>query len=87
MLYFERRASLKIAPRGFEPLEANQEGLENTALTEKADFVFDAGLDSFCAQDADLAAIVRAWSGLPAGVRQQIKRLAESGCKGGAPDR
>jgi hypothetical protein len=63
----------RIAPRGFEPLNENQQSLENKALTENKNPVLDASLDKILQKYPDLAAVVERWPDLPENIKQLIK--------------
>ena len=68
----------RIPPRGVEPLEANQQPLEKSALTQNENPVLATGLDKILQEDADLRALIEAWPGLPEQIKTAIKALIES---------
>jgi F0F1-type ATP synthase beta subunit len=51
----------EIAPRGFEPLKANQEAIINTELTKSQDSVLSTGLDKVLQKYPELGQIITAW--------------------------
>jgi hypothetical protein len=69
---------LPIAPRGFEPLEANLQSAENKELTEKANPVFATGLAKTLQKYPELEQIITAWPELPEQVKNTIKELIQT---------
>jgi hypothetical protein len=77
MLYFSDY-SRKIAPRGFEPLNENQQSVENKALTQSENPVLAASLDKILQKHPDLAHLVEHWPNLPDSIKAAIKALVSS---------
>ena len=59
------------------PMPENSKSLPDTPLTENPKNDLASCLALLERQDVDLAAVVGAWPGLPAGVKAEIKRLIE----------
>ena len=78
-------ASQKIAPRGFEPLNENQQQQPqhqaSKALTENRlatkNPVLDTSLDKILQKDPDLTTLVERWPDLPAEKKQAILKILE----------
>lgn len=51
----------KIAPRGFEPLEGNQQATDNKRLMTKSDSVLDTCLDNILQKYPEIKRIISAW--------------------------
>jgi hypothetical protein len=68
---------LQIAPRGFEPLGANQQDAENKALTENTNSVLSTGLDKIVQKYPELEQLINAWPELPEQVKKTIKTLIQ----------
>jgi hypothetical protein len=64
-----------IAPRGFEPLETNQQSSENKELTENTNPVFATGLAKTLQKYPELEHIITAWPELPEAVKTTIIEL------------
>jgi hypothetical protein len=69
----------QIAPRGFEPLNENQQAVTNKALTENENPVLSTGLDNLLQKYPDLRLIIERWQELPKHVRQAVKKLVLTG--------
>jgi len=69
----------KIAPRGFEPLNENQQPVDNKTLTKSQNRVLSTGLDKILQKHPDLALAVERWPNLPEHIKQTIKTLLLSG--------
>jgi F0F1-type ATP synthase beta subunit len=67
-----------IAPRGFEPLETNQQSLENKELTENTNPVFATSLAKTLQKYPELEQIITAWPELPEAVKTTIKALIQT---------
>ena len=65
----------KMAPRGFEPLEANQKSPDNKELTKNSNPVFVTGLDKTLQKYSDLVELVKAWLELAEDTKKAIKAL------------
>ena len=70
-------ADQQIAPRGFEPLEANQQTPENKELTENTNPVFATGLAKIVQKYPELEQIIAAWPQLPEQVKNTTKELIQ----------
>jgi len=68
----------QIAPRGFEPLEPNQQPLKNKELTENENSVLSTCLDNLVQIYPDLVQLVKAWPQLPEQVKNTIKELVQT---------
>jgi hypothetical protein len=62
----------KIAPRGFEPLNENQQPVDNKALTQSENPVLATSLDKILQKHPDLAQVVERWSNLPIRIKAAI---------------
>jgi hypothetical protein len=71
-------APQKIAPRGFEPLNENQQPVDNKALTENQNPVLATSLDKILQKHPDLALVVERWPNLSDTIKQAVKTLVES---------
>jgi len=71
-------ADNQIAPRGFEPLEGNQQVSSHKQLTENANPVLSTGLDKTLQEFPDLVELVRAWPDLPEHIKAAIKALIQA---------
>ncbi len=71
----------QIAPRGFEPLEGNQQDIENKALTEDTNPVLATGLDKTLQKYPELARLIEAWPDLPEHTKAAIKALVQTHIK------
>jgi hypothetical protein len=67
-----------IAPRGFEPLNENQQAIDNKALTENQNPVLSTGLDKVLQKHPDLALVVERWPDLPDAIKTAIKALIQT---------
>ena len=72
-------APQKIAPRGFEPLNENQQSVDNKALTQSENPVLDASLDKILQKHPDLAQVVERWPDLPESIKAEVKALIQEG--------
>jgi hypothetical protein len=70
--------SNRIAPRGFEPLNENQQPVDNKTLTENQNPVLAASLDKILQNHPDLAQVVERWPDLPDTMKIAIKTLIQS---------
>ena len=68
----------RIAPRGFEPLNENQQAIDNKALTESKTPVLSASLDKILQKHPDLAHLVERWPDLPESIKTTIKTLVDT---------
>ena len=71
-------ANQQIAPRGFEPLESNQQSSENKAFTEKANSVLSTGLDNILLKYNELIELVKVWPELPEQIKAAIEALIQT---------
>jgi hypothetical protein len=76
--YKRLRNSLRIAPRGFEPLNNNSKALVNKQLTENSNPVLSTSLDKTLQKYPDLAQLVKVWSELPEHTKTAIKALVQT---------
>jgi len=74
-------AAQSIAPRGFEPLEANQQSLDDKELTENTNPVFATGLANILQKCPELEQIITAWPTLPEQAKNTIKELIKTNVK------
>jgi hypothetical protein len=70
-----RLISLKIAPRGFEPLNQNLQPTKNKKLTENTNPVLSTSLDKIVQKHPDLAQLIKVWPELPEHTKAAIKAL------------
>jgi F0F1-type ATP synthase beta subunit len=70
--------SVKIPPRGVEPLNENQQAADNKALTETENPVFDTSLAILLQKYPELQEIISAWPKLPDDVKAEVKALVQS---------
>jgi len=75
-------ADQRIAPRGFEPLESNQQLSKNKTLTKNEKTVLSTSLDNLVQIYPDLTELVKAWPELPEQVKNTIKALIQTNNKG-----
>ena len=71
-------ADQQIAPRGFEPLESNQQDTENKELTENTNPVFVTGLAKIMQEYPELRELVMLWPDLPEDTKTTFKKLIET---------
>jgi len=62
----------QIAPRGFEPLNENQQPVGNKRLTENDNPVLSIGLDKLLQKHPDLVSLIEHWTDIPEPTRKQI---------------
>lgn len=67
---------------GFEPLETNQEPLDNKTLIENTNPVLSTGLDKILQKYHDLIRLIQAWPELPGHIKAAIKALVQSHVQG-----
>ncbi|MCH7559518.1 MAG: hypothetical protein IIB56_18985 [Planctomycetes bacterium] len=75
--YKRLRNFLRIAPRGFEPLNGNPQLTNNKTLTENTNPVLSTSLDKTLQKYPELREIVKVWSELPEHTRTEITGLVE----------
>lgn len=75
----KQRFSVRKAhtPKGVEPLEANQQSVDNKELTENANPVFATGLAKIVQKYPELEQIITAWPQLPEHTKTAIKSLIQ----------
>ena len=73
---------LKIAPRGFEPLNNNSKAVDNKTLIENSNPVLSTSLDNLLQIYPDLAQVVKVWSELPEHTKTAIKALVQTHIRG-----
>jgi hypothetical protein len=73
-----RKSEIEIAPRGFEPLNENQQAADNKALTETENPVFATSLAILLQKYPDLQEIISAWPKLPEHIKAEIKTLSQT---------
>jgi hypothetical protein len=69
---------LKIPPRGVEPLNENQQAVDNKELTKTANPVFDTSLAILLQRYPELQEIISAWPNLPEHIKAAIKALIQT---------
>jgi hypothetical protein len=67
-----------IAPRGFEPLNENQQADDNKRLTENQNPVLSTSLDKIQQKYPELQEMISAWPKLPEHIKAAIKALVET---------
>jgi hypothetical protein len=72
-----RIAITQIAPRGFEPLNENQQTVDNEALTENQNLNLSTSLDKVLQKYPEIASLIQAWPNLPEHIKAAIKTLAQ----------
>ena len=71
-------ADSEIAPRGFEPLKANQEPVINNELTKSQKPVLDTCLDKILQIHTDLEQIIKLWPTLPEHIKTAVTVLVKT---------
>jgi len=66
------------SPKGFEPLNENQQTADNKTLTENQNPVLSTGLDKILQKYPELAQLVEVWPKLPEHIKAAIKTLVEA---------
>jgi hypothetical protein len=70
--------SLKIAPRGFEPLKQKSQAVYNKEVTESNKPVLSTSLDKILQKHSDLAQLIKTWPALPEHIKTAIKALIQT---------
>ena len=68
----------EVPPRGVEPLEANQQGIENKELTTNQNAVLPSRLALILQKHPDLARLIQLWPEFPEQTKSAIKSLIQS---------
>jgi len=84
--YKRLRNSLRIAPRGFEPLSGNSKAPVNKQLTKSTNPVLATSLDKTLQKYPELREIVEVWPTLPKQTKSKIKDLVEKHTTEGKAD-
>ncbi len=72
------RNSLRIAPRGFEPLNENQQTTDHKTLTENQNPVLSTGLDILLQKWPELKQIIAVWPKLPEHIKAAVRALIQT---------
>jgi hypothetical protein len=74
---FFYNSQLQNSPKGFEPLNKNQQAVNNKALTKNENPVLSTGLDKTLQKYTELKHIAEAWPKLSEHIKAAIKALIQ----------